>query len=186
MRPQRGLQDPLGLRFSAARQQGRVTEEDEDAEFAEEIRAAYESEQRGGGAERSRGSEAVLGQVLHEGFCCAEGSYRGDDLGSPLETGGPIWPGQGGVVLRRREVGSAVEGDEGVDEGSAAQLQSSEEPGSASGSKALDLKAQDLQARIALMCATVQAEHDGFPGIDGSILGMHQHDSFSTMKRRRQ
>lgn len=57
-----------------------------------------------------------------------------------------------------------------------------EEPGSASGSKALDLKAQDLQARIALMCATVQAEHDGFPGIHGGILGMHQRDSFSTIK----
>ncbi len=164
-----------------------MSNEDEDAEFAAEIRAAYESEQRGGVGARSRGPEALLGPVVHEGFGSGGGSYRGDNLGNPPETGGLLWPGQEVLRLRRRgaELGE-IEGDEGADEGVFARAEGLNS--SAENRRVLGLTTGELQARTAALCATADRGLDAPQGsaYNGRDVDGLQTEEAMTTKRRRE
>ncbi|BDA44020.1 Uncharacterized membrane protein At1g75140 [Coccomyxa sp. Obi] len=127
---------------------------DEDAEFAAEIRAALREEQLGGSTLSSSGREAGLGQVIHEGFGRSDGSYGGDRVGRPPETGGPLWVDQGRLLLRRRGAGASFQNHQEQCEETDMDLHDKDDgPGVDNNAELAALHAMELRARIDEICA---------------------------------
>ncbi|CAL8470006.1 g9548 [Coccomyxa elongata] len=127
---------------------------DEDAEFAAEIRAALREEQLCGGRLSSSGREGGLSQVIHEGFSHSDGSYGGDRVGRPPETGGPLWADQGRLFRRRRGARAGLQNhQEQSQETDMDLLDEDIGPGIDHNAELSALPAAQLRARIDEVCA---------------------------------